>query len=699
LPPGRCLLLSQTHKQLYTCTLPPEKSYIRPIFSGSATPFLGTLEASSLLQTKPRILSAKMQRSNNNMNQKSTIRPSVGTAKQLIPPSRMPTQDHLISVLAALTNNIAGRSPVPEAPPLLPPLLPREYFNTEFADMYTVGLINEDLDPTKPIRQQSIQRVLLAIQIKHYRAISLPPPMQYRILALTFKLDKRVPSLPKGRLITAMPALEPIKVIISHPDNRSLITDNAANSGVPIIPELSHANICNCQALLANNNYESLQSIRMCMPKMLYKQYKENVRYPKCNAMAFAAPQYKNLSDVYVSEISHAGTVLPRMIRRSPVAQMIRSYPVAKKPQFSGISIQRSKALAAAVVAQLERSDIRQFTKYLNDPPTSYVDNHITRFQDINDIIGKNIDISSYGEDIASMEDILINEPLVDAFYGLQKCEFCDVDIFASDEITFLSHLLQSHMMLLATNFTCPACLYPTVLDANEYLKHYAAIHAKTSSLMFVLNETNVHVRMQHAHILAMFIFQAQTLRIEAIETEPSSYISPIGGFSKCEPEELKRQITELQYSLLPNDMKFTEEDRVTATAAPRYDDRSPSPPWTTVQNRRWDRESPRDQDAYSQHLLKLSVPTENLFTKPRSAKTVQMIDDQYTMANTRRPDSNTYFSRAHGSEYKMPIAARYREESSTERDSPPPLRQVPPVYNDFPQLQRSKTESSIIRN
>ncbi len=282
-------------------------------------------------------------------------------------------------------------------------------------------------------------------------------------------MDKRTPDIARGKPVNASPAMDPIKVIIYSPENRDLITDKAGNTGIPIIPEIGHANDCMCQAPYANNNYESLSSVRACLPKSLFKEYHENFKWPTCFEMGYATPVHKNLSDIYFSDISHSGTVLNRLIRRCPVPQMIRSLPVFKQPQFAHINIQKSESLAASISAQLHRAEISLFTIALNEHPSSEDPDALTRFPSISRLMNVNIDLSSYGPDIKSVEDIMINEPLVDAFQGTQSCEFCAQRLDIDNETTYMAHLAINHTSLLHAFFTCPACLNPTIVTATTF--------------------------------------------------------------------------------------------------------------------------------------------------------------------------------------------------------------------------------------
>ena len=109
----------------------------------------------------------------------------------------------------------------------------------------------------------------------------------------------------------------------------------------------------------------------------------------------------------------------------------------------------------------------------------------------------------------------MINEPLVDAFFSQQTCHFCDYVMFVNDAQAVLHHFLKRHKGLVNAYFTCLGCIIPTVLHSSEYFRHYDKYHSKALGLMFVLNETNVHVRTQHAHVLYMFLMMAMRLNFK----------------------------------------------------------------------------------------------------------------------------------------------------------------------------------------
>ena len=91
--------------------------------------------------------------------------------------------------------------------------------------------------------------------------------------------------------------------------------------------------------------------MRACLPVKLYTEYGIDSHRPSASEMGYAPAVMKNVSDVYASEVSPAGTVLMRQIRRSPVAQVYRSHPVYKRPQYSSIDVIQSKILYNAIAA------------------------------------------------------------------------------------------------------------------------------------------------------------------------------------------------------------------------------------------------------------------------------------------------------------------------------------------------------------
>ena len=489
-----------------------------------------------------------------------------------------PNQHDIFDHLAQLHAQTAGRQPLPDAVPILPPPLPQSMCDTEFANMSSIGLTKEDMDPSKPLKPAVLNKLLTAAQIKNYRALGLAPPMQYRVHTLITKFHESAPSLSRGQLYNIAIAADPVKIITEHSANNTLMTDKTYTTGIPVIPDPSHANDCRCQALYSNNNYTTLQPIRACLPKALYRKYPEDPDRPSAQEMGFSMPEHKNISDIYASELSCSGTVLMHLVRRAPVAQLTRSSIIYKKPQFSHINIEKSPVLAAAIAAQLERNEVTQYTSFLNKPPCTASNKNISRFQPLTRL-RHNIDVESYGPEITSIEDIVINEPLVEPFFGAQSCCFCSSIIFLSDAACLLNHYMEAHMDLIHAFISCPACLIPKVMHASQYSSHYAKEHAATLLLMAVLSETHVHSRTQQAHVLNLFLLMGRKFADTWGADENAGYASYLGGFTMSEPEALEDTIFDLQNDVYNG---YKEKNR----PEPRKYTRDKSPEWETYYRR-----------------------------------------------------------------------------------------------------------------
>jgi len=247
----------------------------------------------------------------------------------------------------------------------------------------------------------------------------------------------------------------------------------------------------------------------------------------------------------------------------------------------------------------MDRNEIHQYTKYLSKQPMPCEDINITRFLPIKKLMS-NIDVRSYGSNITSMEDILINEPLVEPFYGRQSCCYCDSKLFLSDATSLLAHFIDEHMALTDAYLSCPACLLPTVIHASMYATHYRTAHARTIAFIFVLNEISVHSRNQHAHVLNLFLFMARELKQVSTAPADTRYVSPLGGFTMENPADLEEEISSLQQDLLPTKTR-TKERSQSINPYRRSDrvQRDMSPDWETVYTRNSRGRTRMEKDAF----------------------------------------------------------------------------------------------------
>jgi hypothetical protein len=174
------------------------------------------------------------------------------------------------------------------------------------------------------------------------------------------------------------------------------------------------------------------------------------------------------------------------------------------------------------------------------------------RFQPIS-TFKDNIDVFSYGANVLSLEDIIDNEPKIQLFKGTQSCSYCNDLLYINSPTDTLLHLMDAHRYLLSCNFSCPSCMGAMIFDKDSFLDHFERQHSQTLSLMIVLNETALHTRLQHGHILSMFLRVAISagMSYDIQKDEELYYASPIGGYTSGSPGHLAKQIIAMQNSEL----------------------------------------------------------------------------------------------------------------------------------------------------
>ena len=244
---------------------------------------------------------------------------------------------------------------------------------------------------------------------------------------------------------------------------------------------------------------------------------------------------------------------MPKLINRTSYGNLAREAPVYYEPPFASVSLTTNPKICKALAAQVSRPDLSAFTSRLHEKPQSTVDNQHTRFWPLH-LFNTNEDILAYGQNLDSLETIVLNSVLIEPFKGPRSCPYCPEILDLQDATDILNHIMEDHQYLLDLNFSCPSCLKITILNKDSYLPHYLEKHAGTTSLMMVLNETHVFARTQYGHVLSMFITMGKHYKISA-ETIPGAgleYVSTIGGYTTSTPESLAAQIDALQQANLP---------------------------------------------------------------------------------------------------------------------------------------------------
>jgi hypothetical protein len=275
--------------------------------------------------------------------------------------------------------------------------------------------------------------------------------------------------------------------------------------------------------------------------------------------MKLANPCYANPHNIYYSSVSRHGTVLPRLIRRQPIACQTRQQIKLYAPQFAEIKLINHKQLIGAVSAHQARLDMQQFTEHFGKTTAEYkqpvtFNAQLPRFPSIKEHFS-NIDVTSYGSDITTMEDILINEPLVAPFFGIQDCPYCTESLIIQSASTFMTHLHTVHPYMIHGHFTCPACLISEAYTAHTYLHHYCIVHSRTEALTMVLNETAVHARAQQGLILFMYLSCVKLFKIPIAQMDPLTVVTHLGAITTSDPAPMMLDYIDTQQNHVPDDL------------------------------------------------------------------------------------------------------------------------------------------------
>jgi hypothetical protein len=410
-------------------------------------------------------------------------------------------------------------------------------------------LSTDDMRSDVGPRARTIERLCTALTVERYKALGLSTPLMFRQQHAIAKLNYMAPSVPTGTLIHLANSNEPIHITRTEPVSK-IITTNKGSTGYPYIPA-SHANKCICSMLTANNNATTLSTARMCIPTHLTRQYIEDPDLTTFKNMENAGTRYRNPINIYFSEISECGTALPQLIRRQPVSIISRSAPMLYQPQYATIDLESQPQLLRSLVAQMWTIDFQAYTTHMNTyaGESKQDDIYHYRFRPIDQYL-HNIDVASFGQATRSLEDIVINQPMITPFFGVQSCPYCSDVLQLQSPTDLMQHYLQEHRFLLVCEFTCPACIGIRIFNRDTYVQHYNETHAETSILMSTLTETRLHTRLQHGMILALLLTIANNENMTA-EPKLPTYASIIGGYTIGPVQKLGRAIQTLQEHML----------------------------------------------------------------------------------------------------------------------------------------------------
>ena len=110
----------------------------------------------------------------------------------------------------------------------------------------------------------------------------------------------------------------------------------------------------------------------------------------------------------------------------------------------------------------------------------------------------RSIDVKA--RDKLTVDKILNNSVFASPCYGDIMCSFCCNMIITRDIADVLAHLVNRHKKLVRSWFSCPVCISTTITDWNGFSNHWLQYHSSCLSLIVVLEEANIAVRLSNVY-------------------------------------------------------------------------------------------------------------------------------------------------------------------------------------------------------
>ena len=216
------------------------------------------------------------------------------------------------------------------------------------------------------------QKLILNIMPHAARAIRRPPLTSFRMNQHCYFYSEKDPSAEKAY----QPAYMEITlktdcayILRRRPENGQFLSNAEGQAGTAIV-RASHLTVdCACTYPCQANNYEQIHYATICMPRECVRTYTEHEGLPKASNMVLSGNKRINLSMVYASEVSSAGTVLPQLIRRQSLSTMTRNQIQYYKSPFYKQDLRSDDELLCAILAQTNRLGFTNYTARITAPP------------------------------------------------------------------------------------------------------------------------------------------------------------------------------------------------------------------------------------------------------------------------------------------------------------------------------------------
>jgi hypothetical protein len=303
--------------------------------------------------------------------------------------------------------------------------------------------------------------------------------------------------------------------------------------------------------MIDNNNVPSLAFLLICKLHSLLIPYSENDALPALSHMPSEYKSYENYNNVYFCPQSGDGTVNLHLLQRHGVATLERMAPKEFSPPYSNIDLIRNPDVGMDVWTMLCRPEFKYYTKCMSLHCGKSVQFEVFRFRDIRSLL-PNGELESF-PDARSIEDIQINHANAEMFQGPQMCTICTFVIKMECPMSIMKHLIENHMDIIDTAFTCPTCLQVKFFTKNNFGKHFQKVHVPTLNLMPLVIESNLGHRIQFGFVFYMFIETMLMLNIPIPQLpENSPRINMYSAHGNIPVNKMRDAVFRMRYTNLP---------------------------------------------------------------------------------------------------------------------------------------------------
>ena len=275
--------------------------------------------------------------------------------------------------------------------------------------------------------------------------------------------------------------IQPVAVLARTSGNTIPYIDNMGQGGVVAIPEQDHASACGCLLLTTSNPMEFTAFCTWCLPKDCCNEL-ENQKFASDGDKE--TRKYVNTSLTYFSLVSEGGTVLPRLMQRTPLSSVARGKAKKYLPPGAAVNLVSKPTILKAVMAQVSRPEFMDKVARFTEDAEPETGGDLCRFPPLQKQI-RCLDVKIRKG--MSVDEIINNSVLTCPYYGAYICPYCCETIQTRDIQDIMQHLANRHKKLAVSWFTCPACISVVVTNWINFDKHWRTYHSSVLGLITVL--------------------------------------------------------------------------------------------------------------------------------------------------------------------------------------------------------------------